>query len=78
MEKAGKGNPEEIPWADQAGAEFVVESTGAFTDKGKAAAHLKGGAKRLLSPPKEDYDLCSICFAAMGNEADFIKMDRPV
>ncbi|KAJ6349610.1 hypothetical protein OIU77_007066, partial [Salix suchowensis] len=27
---------------------------------------------------KEDYDLCSICFAAMGNEADFIKMDRPV
>ncbi|KAG6766327.1 hypothetical protein POTOM_030403 [Populus tomentosa] len=36
----GVRNPEEIPWA-QAGAEFVVESTGAFTDKGKAAAHLK-------------------------------------
>jgi hypothetical protein len=33
-------NPEEIPWA-QAGAEFVVESTGVFTDKDKAAAHLK-------------------------------------
>ena len=34
-------NPEEITLADQAGDEFVVESTGAFTDKGKAAAHLK-------------------------------------
>ncbi|MQM09152.1 hypothetical protein Taro_042016 [Colocasia esculenta] len=36
----GVRNPEEIPWGD-AGAEFVVESTGVFTDKDKAAAHLK-------------------------------------
>lgn len=33
-------NPEEIPWG-QTGADFVVESTGVFTDKDKAAAHLK-------------------------------------
>ena len=33
-------NPEEIPWAET-GAEIVVESTGVFTDKDKAAAHLK-------------------------------------
>ncbi|KAK6930873.1 Glyceraldehyde 3-phosphate dehydrogenase, NAD(P) binding domain [Dillenia turbinata] len=33
-------NPEEIPWGET-GAEFVVESTGVFTDKAKAAAHLK-------------------------------------
>lgn len=33
-------NPEEIPWG-AAGAEFVVESTGVFTDKDKATAHLK-------------------------------------
>lgn len=33
-------NPEEIPWGNT-GAEYVVESTGVFTDKDKAAAHLK-------------------------------------
>ena len=33
-------NPEEIPWAET-GADYVVESTGVFTDKDKAAAHLK-------------------------------------
>ena len=33
-------NPEEIPWGE-AGADYVVESTGVFTDKDKAAAHLK-------------------------------------
>ncbi|RVW25998.1 Glyceraldehyde-3-phosphate dehydrogenase GAPC2, cytosolic [Vitis vinifera] len=36
----GIRNPEEIPWGET-GAEFVVESTGVFTDKDKAAAHLK-------------------------------------
>ncbi|KAK9090186.1 hypothetical protein Sjap_023363 [Stephania japonica] len=36
----GSRNPEEIPWGET-GAEFVVESTGVFTDKDKAAAHLK-------------------------------------
>ncbi|RZS11490.1 hypothetical protein BHM03_00042835 [Ensete ventricosum] len=33
-------NPEEIPWGET-GAEYVVESTGVFTDNDKAAAHLK-------------------------------------
>ncbi|CAL5338634.1 unnamed protein product [Camellia sinensis] len=40
----GIRNPEEIP-CRETGAEFVVESTGVFTDKEKAAAHLKRETK---------------------------------
>ncbi|CAA7404870.1 unnamed protein product [Spirodela intermedia] len=43
----GIRNPEEIPWAE-AGADYVIESTGELTDKDKAAAHLKGGAKKVI------------------------------
>ncbi|PHU23802.1 hypothetical protein BC332_08909 [Capsicum chinense] len=33
---------------------------------------------RFISKVKENYDLCSICFGEMGNDADYIRMDRPV
>jgi len=40
-------DPSLLPWKDL-GVDVVIESTGRFTDKEKASAHLKAGAKRVV------------------------------
>ena len=50
-------DPAKLPWGD-VGVDMVLECTGLFTSKAKAAAHLKGGAKKVVisAPGGEDVD----------------------
>ena len=50
-------DPKNLPWKEL-GAEIVIESTGLFTDREKAAAHLEAGAQKvLISAPAKGEDI---------------------
>ncbi len=63
-------DPAELAW-DEVGAEYVVESTGLFLTKEKAAAHIKAGAKYVVmsAPSKDDTPM----FVVGVNENTYVK-----
>jgi glyceraldehyde 3-phosphate dehydrogenase len=61
--------PEKLPWKEL-GVEFVLESTGRFTDKENAAKHLTAGAKKVvISAPAKGEDI-TICMGVNHEKYD--------
>ncbi len=61
-------DPSQLPWKD-IGAEYVIESTGLFTDSEKAKGHLAAGAKRVLISAPGKGDVKTIVMGV--NEAEY-------
>ena len=62
-------DPANLPWGDL-GVDVVVESTGFFTDRDKAALHLQSGAKKvIISAPAKGPDL-TVCMGVNDHEYD--------
>src|SRR6476659_5501565 len=72
IKKLESREPGEIPWGAN-GVDVVIESTGLFTAREKAAEHLKGGAQRvIISAPSGDADVM-ICLGVNDGEYDAAK-----
>ena len=54
-------DPAQIPWGQHA-VDVVIESTGFFTDKDKAQAHITAGAKRVVISAPATGDLKTVVF----------------
>ncbi len=69
VRKLESRDPAEIPWGDN-GVDVVIESTGIFTARDKAAGHITGGAKRvIISAPSGDADVM-ICMGVNDGAYD--------
>merc|ERR1712084_5386 len=68
-------DPTEIPWAS-VGADYVCESTGAFTTTEGCMKHIEGGAKKvIISAPAKDADTPTI---VVGVNTEDYKTDMKV
>ncbi len=61
-----KANAAELPWGDL-GVDVVLECTGFYTSKAKAAAHITAGAKKVVISAPAGNDLPTIVFGVNEN-----------
>ena len=61
--------PDLLPWKEL-GVEYVIESTGLFTDAEKAALHLKAGAKKVIITAPGKGDIRTFVMGVNENEYD--------
>jgi glyceraldehyde 3-phosphate dehydrogenase (phosphorylating) len=67
-------DPARLPWKDL-GVDIVLESTGRFTDREHAAAHLKAGARKvIISAPAKQEDI-TIVYGVNHEKYDPAKHD---
>jgi len=61
--------PSQLPWKEL-GVDVAIESTGKFTKRGEAEAHLKAGAKKVvISAPAKEVDL-TVCLGVNDQAYD--------
>ncbi len=71
---AATKTPDLLPWKEL-GVEYVIESTGLFTDSEKAKGHLTAGAKKVIISAPAKGDVKTIVMGVNDNEYDPAKHD---
>jgi glyceraldehyde 3-phosphate dehydrogenase len=61
--------PSQLPWKDL-GVEYVIESTGLFTDSEKAKGHLAAGAKKVIISAPGKGEVKTLLMGVNDNEYD--------
>lgn len=61
--------PSQLPWKEL-GVEYVIESTGLFTDSEKAKGHLDAGAKKVIISAPGKGDVKTLVMGVYDNEYD--------
>lgn len=71
---AATREPSQLPWKDL-GVDYVIESTGLFTDSDKAKGHLAAGAKKVIISAPGKGDVKTIVMGVNEGEYDAAKHD---
>ena len=69
---AAAKEPSQLPWKDL-GIEYVIESTGLFTDSEKAKGHLEAGAKKVIISAPGKGEVKTIVVGVNNDEYDAAK-----